>query len=80
MNSFVLSAAITLTNPVGGALDDSDAARYVIKAAYKSFKLDQIVSKIEKKHLKLDKYPELGYIGLVARVVTEKRVTYTWRF
>lgn len=80
MNSFLLSAALTFGQPVGEILPDQDAPRYIAKALYRELEWDKIVSKLEKKHLKLDKYPELAYIGVVVRVTTEKRITYTWRF
>lgn len=80
MNSFILAGALTFGQPVGEILPDQDAPRYIAKALYRELEWDKIVTRLEKKHLKLDKYPELAYIGIVARVVTEKRVTYTWRF
>jgi hypothetical protein len=76
----MLSTALTFGQPVGEIMPDRDAPRWVAKALYKDLKLDQIVSKLEKKHLKLDKYYELVYIGIVVRVATEKRISYTWEF
>ena len=80
MNSFILSAALTFGQPVGEVLPDQDAPRYFAKALYKQQGLDKRVSKWEKKHLNLAQYPELAYIGIVVRIVTEKRIGHTWRF
>ncbi len=80
MNSFVLAGALTFGQPVGEILPDRDAPRYAAKAIYRQQGLDRIVSKFEKKYLKLDRYPELAYAGVVVRVVTEKRITYRWEF
>jgi len=80
MNSFILSAALTFGQPVGEILPDRDAPRYIAKAVYKEQGLDKIVSKLEKKYLKLEDYPALGYIGVVVRISTEKRITYRWEF
>lgn len=80
MNSFILTTALTFGQPIGEILPDQDAPRYIAKAMYRELKLDKTVSKLEKKYLKLDDYPELAYIGVVVRVATEKRVTYTWEF
>jgi len=80
MNSFILAGALTFGQPIGEVLPSKDAPKYIAKALYKQQKLDKIVSRFEKRYLKLDEYPALGYIGIVARVATEKRFTYTWRF
>jgi hypothetical protein len=80
MNSFVLAGALTFGQPVAEVYPDNDAPRYIAKALYREFELDKTVSRLEKKYLKLDDYPVLGYIGIVARIATERRVTYTWRF
>lgn len=80
VNSFIIAGALTFGQPVGQSLPDNDATKYIVKAMYYELEWDKIVTRVEKKHLKLDKYPELTYIGIVARIVTEKRVTYTWRF
>lgn len=80
MNSFILSLGLTFSQPVGEVLPSNDAPRYIVKALYKELKLDKTVSKLEKKYLKIDQYPKLVYIGIVGRIVTEKRLTYTWRF
>lgn len=80
MNSFILAGALTFGQPVGEVLPPQDAPRYVAKALYKELELDKTVSDWEKKYLKLDEYPELAYIGIVGRIVTERRITYTWRF
>lgn len=80
MNSFILAGALTFGQPIGEILPDRDAPRYVAKALYKQQGLDKIVSRWEKKYLKLEKYPELAYIGIVVRIATEKRITYRWEF
>ncbi len=80
MNSLILSAALTFGQPIGEVLPDRDAPRYIAKALYSDLELDQKVSKLEKKYLKLDKYWALGYIGIVLKISTEQRVTHTWEF
>lgn len=80
MNSFLLSAALTFGQPVGEILPDRDAPRYIAKALYRELEWNKKVSKLEKKYLKLDKYPELAYIGVVVRIATEQRISHTWRF
>ena len=80
MNSFVLAGALTFGQPVAEILPDQDAPRYIAKALYQELELNKVVSKWEDKYLKVDEYPELIYIGIVGRIATERRVTYTWRF
>lgn len=80
MNSFILSAVLTFGQPVGEILPDRDASRYIAKALYQETKLDKAVSRFEKKYIRLDKYPELVYAGIIVRGITEKRVTYRWEF
>jgi hypothetical protein len=80
MNSFILAGALTFGQPVAEIYPDEDAPRYIAKAIYEEFDLGKTVSRIEKKYLKLDDYPELIYIGVIGRIVSERRVTYTWRF
>lgn len=80
MNSFVLSASLAIGTPQGVALPDRDAPRYAAKALYKQVGLDKKVSEWEKRHLKLDRYPVIGYIGIVGRIITEQRITYEWKF
>lgn len=80
MNSFILAGALTFGQPVGEILPDQDAPRYIAKAIYRQQNLDKVVSRFEKRYLKLDEYPVLGYIGIVARVASERRVTYRWEF
>lgn len=80
INSFVLTGALTFAQPVAEVYPDEDAPRYIAKALYREFGLDSTVKRFEKKYIKLDRYPELEYIGLVGRIAVERRVTYTWRF
>jgi hypothetical protein len=80
MNNYVLSTFLSIGNPVGIALPSEDAPRYVAKAIYREMGLDKSVARFEKKHLKLEKYPELAYIGIVVRIATENRISYEWRF
>ena len=80
MTAYMMSAFLAVGTPVGIALPDQDAPRYLAKALYRELDLDQPVSHFEKKYIKLDKRPVLAYIGIVARAVTEKRVTYRWEF
>lgn len=80
MNAFILSTALTFGQPIAEVYPDRDAPRYIAKALYKQQGWDKIVSKWEKKHLKLDEYPELAYIGIVGQIVVEKRISHTWEF
>lgn len=80
MNSFILAGALTFNAPVAEIIPDEDAPRYIAKALYRELELDKTVSRIEKKYIKLDRYPELAYIGIVGRIVVERRITHTWRF
>lgn len=80
MNSFMLAGALTFGQPIGEVLPPQDAPRYIAKALYKDSELQTVVSKLERHYLPLDKYPEIAYIGIIGRVVVEKRVTWEWRF
>jgi hypothetical protein len=80
ISNYVLAAGLTFGQPVGHVLPDQDAPRYAAKALYRQLGVDVMVSNWEQRHLQFDKYPELAYIGIVARIATERRVTYTWRF
>lgn len=80
MNAFILSAALTLGQPVGQILPPADAPRYAAKALYKQMELDAIVSRIEKRYLDEDLLLYTGYVGLGIRIATEKRITYRWEF
>lgn len=80
MNNYVLSTFLSIGNPVGVALPQQDAPRYVAKALYRQYEIDTVVSRFEKRYLQLDKYPELAYIGIVVRVASEGRISYEWRF
>lgn len=80
MNSYILAGALTFGQPVAEVLPDQDAPRYVAKALYQELELNEIVSEWEDKYFKLDEYPELLYIGVVGRIVTERRITYRWEF
>lgn len=78
MTSYILSASVAIGTPQGEILPDRDAARWAAKAIYRQLELDKSVSSWEKKHIKIDKYPELKYIGIIGRVVTEQRITWRW--
>lgn len=80
MNSFILASALTFGQPNGQVLPSQDAPRYIGKALYKELKLDKTLDRIEKKYLQLEKYPELGYVGIGLKIVIEKRFTKEWRF
>ena len=80
MNSLVFSALVTFGQPQGEIMPDRDAARFAARAVYKDLEWDKKVSNLEKKYLKLDKYPELSYIGIVVKIATEKRIEHRWEF
>lgn len=80
MTAYMMSAFLAVGTPQGMILPDTEAPRYAAKALYKELGLDRSVSHFEKKYIKLDKRPALAYIGVVARVMSEKKITYTWRF
>ena len=78
MTAYVLSASVAIGTPQGYILPSKDAPRYAAKAIYRQLELDKAVSDWEKKHIELDKYPELTYIGFIGRVATEHRITWRW--
>ena len=80
MTGYILSASVAIGTPQGEILPDQDAARWAAKAIVKELEWDKMASRFEKKHLKLDKYPELMYIGIIARVASEQRITWRWEF
>lgn len=80
ISNYVLAWGLTFGQPIGNILPDQDAPRYIAKAIYRQQGWDRIVTRIEKKYIKLDDYPELAYIGIVGRIVSERRITYTWEF
>ena len=80
MTAYILSASVAIGSPQGEILPDRDAPRYAAKAIYKHLGLDDDVSEWEKKYIKLDKYPQLKYIGIIGRVVSEKQISWQWRF
>ena len=80
MTAYMMSAFLAVGTPQGMILPDKDATRYAAKALYKQLNLDVPVNHFEKKYIKIDKRPVLQYIGVVARVVSEKKVTYRWSF
>ena len=80
MTSFIMAGALTMGQPIENIMPPQDAPRYIAKALYKEMALDRVVSKWEDKYLKLDEHPELAYIGVIARIGIEQRVTYEWRF
>lgn len=80
MTAFIMAGALTMGQPTQDVLPDKDATKYIAKALYSELNLKQTVDHIENKYLKLDRYPELIYIGLIGRVALEKRITWEWRF
>jgi len=80
MTTYIMSGFLAIGSPVGTAMHSNEAPRYAAKAIYKELKLDDVVTRIEKRYIKLDDYPVVGYIGVVGRIISEKRVSYTWRF
>jgi hypothetical protein len=80
VNSFILAGALTFGQPVAEVMPDQDAPRYVVKALYRELDLNDVVSELEKKYLNIEDYPEIVYIGIIGRIVTERRVTYRWEF
>lgn len=82
MSGYILSAFLTLpiTPDAGYANPEQEAMRRVSQALYKEFELDKTVKRLEKKYVDEDIKEYVGYTGIVVRIVTEKRVTYTWRF
>lgn len=80
MTGIIMSAYVGISSPQGYLLPPQDAPRYVAKALYQEFEMDAIASRIEKKYIKLDDRPELVYLGIVIRVVSEKRISWHWRF
>lgn len=80
ISNYVLAWGLAFGQPVGEVLPPEDAPRYALKALAKQYEFDDVVSDWEKKYLHIDKYPELAYIGVIGRIVTERRVSYTWRF
>ena len=80
MTSYLLSASLAIGTPSGVALPDNDAPRYAAKAIIRELKWDKSMSRFEKRYIKLDQYPQLKYIGIIARIGTEKRISWEWRF
>ena len=80
MTSYILSASLAIGTPSGVALPDRDAIRYAAKAIVRELNWDKKLSKFEKKHIGIDNYPELKYIGIIARIGTERRITWRWEF
>ena len=80
VNSFILAGALTFGSPQPNLMPDRDALRYISKALYKELGLDAAVSRFEKKYIKLDRYPQLVYAGIIVRGITENKITYRWEF
>ena len=80
VNNLILSGFLAIGDPVGVALPDRDAPKYIAKALYREYDLNVVVKRLEKRHLKKEWRKYGGYIGLSIRIATEKRISYEWRF
>lgn len=80
MNNIVLATYLAIGSPNGVTMPDDQAPRYAAKALYKHLEWDQHVNRLEKRYLSKDLKKYGGYVILVTRVATERRVSYTWRF
>lgn len=80
MNSFILAGALTFGQPIGEVLPDQDAPRYIVKAVYLEYNIDDVVQCLEKKHLPKWTKKYGGYVGIGIRIATEKRISYRWEF
>lgn len=80
MTGLIMSAYVGILSPNGHAMSPNDAPRYALKAVYKQLELDKSVRQWEKRHINIAKYNELLYIGIITRIVVEKRVSYRWEF
>ena len=81
VSSFVLSVSLAVA-PVDTAYADpsGEAVKHIGKAFYKQFKVDNYLSRLERKYLSDDIRKYGSMIGITARMIAEKKITYTWRF
>lgn len=80
MNALLLSGFLAVQQPIGFENPEKEALRYLSKAVYYELDLGTKVKHIEKKYTPepIKKYGP--YIGVSIRVITEKRLSYTWTF
>lgn len=78
MNSLVLSMFLSVNSPQG--LPDRDAPKYAAKAMYKELNLDEVTRRLEKRLVGKNLREYGGYVILVARVVSENKISYRWEF
>ena len=80
MQGYLLSGFLAIQS--GPVFDnpEKEAVRHLGKALVYELELDKVGKRIEKRHVpkKLKEYAP--YIGIVVRIGTERRISYTWEF
>jgi hypothetical protein len=76
----LLGALILTTSISAQSAGAGDAVKALIKASYKQADIDKHVKTLEKKHVPKELKTWGGYTVMVARIVTEGKISYEWRF
>lgn len=76
----LLGALILTTSISASSAGADDAVKALMKASYKYTNTDKKVKEIEKRHIPQEWREIGGYTIMVARIFTEGKVSYEWRF
>lgn len=81
VGSAVLSASLAVQN--GNQVFDNPeeaALQHLGRALYVELKIDDVVKRIEKRHVPENLKTYAPYVIVVTRIVTERQVSYRWTF
>lgn len=59
---------------------EQEAIRNLGKAAYKQFNIDDYVDVLEKRYMPEWIVRNAGTVVVIAKIIDEQRISYTWRF
>lgn len=79
MNGFLLSGFLMVQNPVPFADPQREALRYGAKALFVELDLKDYFKELEK-YVPPEVKPYAPYVGIAGRLISEKRISYTWSF
>lgn len=79
MTNTLLLSAFLLTMPAKGS-DYQRAGRYLGKALYKEYRVDEYARRLERQVIDEDTRKSLTPVVTVGRIIVEQRVELEWRF
>lgn len=80
LHVFIISTAITVGADRVPSSNTQEAIKAVGKATYKQTGIDKRVKKLEKKYIPEQLREYGGWITMIIKVSSERKITYEWTF